>query len=385
MKVVYEPREDSLLILSEIKNYAHGSVLDIGTGSGILAIEARRYSKRVTATDIDSKSLLVSQQNAKKEGCTNIKFIKSDLFSKIKGRFDCIIFNPPYLPGWTDRRTDGGKHGLEVIGRFLKDLGRFLKEDGNALIIFSSLTRRNRVEGLIEKYFLEFDKIKDQKIFFETLYLYRIFKSKLMAKLEKLGVKDLELIARGHRGIVYKAEFNRKKVAVKVERKDSAAIDRIKNEAGWLKILNKRNIGPKLIDDGEGFIIMEFVDGKLITDFLKSSVKSEIISIISNIFEQLYQMDKLGVDKEELHNPVKHIIVDKNPVLIDFERCHRTEKPKNITQFCQFLSSKKIHGILGAKSVNYEPKVLWELAGEYKAKRSRKRLDKIVNLFKQKT
>ena len=96
---VYSPREDTYLILEQVRKYAEGKVLDMGTGSGILAIEASRKADFVYGADINKKALNQAEKSA--EGIKNIKFVKSDLLSYFKKNpetFDLIIFNPPYLP-----------------------------------------------------------------------------------------------------------------------------------------------------------------------------------------------------------------------------------------------------------------------------------------------
>jgi len=98
-------------LLTFIKSYAKGSILDLGSGTGILAKEAMKYSRDVLAADINQESV----SYCKKQG---IKAVKSDLFSNIKGKFDLIIFNPPYLPsGRFDKGKDttGGKKGNEIF------------------------------------------------------------------------------------------------------------------------------------------------------------------------------------------------------------------------------------------------------------------------------
>ena len=83
---------------------------------------------------------------------------------------------------------------------------------------------------------------------------------------------------------------------------------------------------------------MEFIEGKTIKEFFEKSNESEKRFIAIKILKQLRTLDLLGIDKEEMHNPHKHIIIRKNsPVLIDFERSHYTENPKNITQFVHYL------------------------------------------------
>ena len=101
MPEVYEPREDSFLILHQIRRFAKGNVLDMGTGSGILAIEAAKYADRVIAADINKDALEFAKEQARANGVINTKFVLSDLFSYFEQhpvKFDLIIFNPPYLP-----------------------------------------------------------------------------------------------------------------------------------------------------------------------------------------------------------------------------------------------------------------------------------------------
>lgn len=167
--MIYEPREDSFLLQKYVKKYAKGKVLDLGAGSGIQAITALEKTKNVLAADIDPEAVKL----LKKKGI-NAKV--SNLFSNVKGKFDLIIFNPPYLP--EDKRepkdsalaTTGGKKGYEIIGRFLKQAKKFLKKEGKILMVFSSLT--GDVEEMIKKYDYNFKKLEEKKLFFEKLYTY---------------------------------------------------------------------------------------------------------------------------------------------------------------------------------------------------------------------
>tara|TARA_Y100000034_G_scaffold129454_1_gene185923 strand:- start:3184 stop:3708 length:525 start_codon:yes stop_codon:yes gene_type:complete len=172
--MIYEPSEDSYLIKRYIKKYSKNKkVLDVGTGSGILAKEALRYTKNVTASDINKECL----KNLK-----GIKTIHSDLFKNIKGKYDLIICNPPYLPedkGEDTRSalsTSGGKKGYELMERFLNTLRPHLTKDGKAIIIFSSLTNKDKVDYIIKKNNLGFKLLGEERnIPFEDLYCYLIF------------------------------------------------------------------------------------------------------------------------------------------------------------------------------------------------------------------
>ena len=168
--MIYEPAEDSLLLRKYVLKLASGKILDIGTGSGILAEAALKKSKDVLAADIDEKAV----NFCKKKG---INAIKSDLFLNIKGKFDVIIFNPPYLPKHPEEPKDsalvttGGEKGSELLERFLKEAKAHLKKKGIILFVCSSLT--GNVEKIMKKYKYKFELLDKEKHFFEELYVYK--------------------------------------------------------------------------------------------------------------------------------------------------------------------------------------------------------------------
>ena len=101
--MIYQPREDSYLIQKHVRKYAEGRVLDMGTGSGILAKEAASSPnvREVVAVDINKKVIDKLNKEFSEEitkSKQKIKLLKSDLFSKVDGTFNLIICNPPYLP-----------------------------------------------------------------------------------------------------------------------------------------------------------------------------------------------------------------------------------------------------------------------------------------------
>lgn len=176
--MIYEPSEDSFLLSEQVKKYSKNKkVLDIGTGSGLqaeTAIEAG--AKSVLAADIDEESIKFTKQKKLKK----LKVIKSSLFQKVKGKFDLIIFNPPYLP--LDKREDkesrkattGGKNGDEIILKFLNDLLNHLNKGGVSLLLVSSLTPKNRILPLLKKLNLKNKIISSQSLFMETLEVWEI-------------------------------------------------------------------------------------------------------------------------------------------------------------------------------------------------------------------
>lgn len=171
--MIYDPEEDSFLLSKYVDKYAKGKVLDLGTGSGIQAETALKYTKDVLAVDIDKEAV----NFVRKKG---IKAKISDLFSNVNGKFDLIIFNPPYLPNEkledkeSKRVTTGGKYGYEILERFFSQVNKYLNKNGKILIVFSSLTNKDKVDKIIKKNNFKFKLLEVKKIFFEKLYCYLI-------------------------------------------------------------------------------------------------------------------------------------------------------------------------------------------------------------------
>jgi release factor glutamine methyltransferase len=178
----YEAREDSFLMLEALSNLdLHGlHVLDMGTGSGILAAYCARRGAEVVASDIDIDAIKALELAANRMGIS-IKLVTCDLFSKIHERFDIVVFNPPYLPSSTidDRTTNGGKQGREIISRFLGELSQHLVENGRGMLVVSSL---NDPEDLMTRHReLSFRIVRERPLFFERLYVLEARAGKMSA------------------------------------------------------------------------------------------------------------------------------------------------------------------------------------------------------------
>lgn len=366
---IYRPREDSSLLEKHVRKHAAGAVLDVGTGSGIQAIAAAEIKKvgSVLAVDIQKGVIDYCRKCIKNR---KIAFMQSDLFAKVRGKFDTIIFNPPYLPEdikVSDITIEGGKKGYEAIERFLNNANKFLNPDGIMLMVFSSLSNKAKVDEFIRNNMMEHEELERARIFFEDLHVYRIKKSEILKELEKKRIKKIAYFAKGHRGIVFKGVLAGKEVIIKCKNPKSMAENKIQNEAKWIKILNKHKIGPKLLLWSRNFIVYKYVNGDFVYDFIKKSNKSKIKKIIKDVFKQMLVLDKLKICKEEMHHPYKHVIVSGDkPVLIDFERAHNSKKPKNATQFCQFLINSRMSGILEEKFIKISRERVIALAKDYK-------------------
>ena len=115
------------LILSENPEKSL-SVLDIGTGSGAiaLALANSRPDWQITASDISKEALALAAENAQSCGL-NLAFLQSDCFEEISGRFDIIVSNPPYIS-----ETDKDEVGLNVLTSE-PHMALFAEEDGYAV------------------------------------------------------------------------------------------------------------------------------------------------------------------------------------------------------------------------------------------------------------
>lgn len=126
------------------------TVIDVGTGSGCIAVTlaAERLKIKMTGTDISSAALSVARQNSKRHN-TKIDLIKSDLLENVKGKFDLICANLPYIPTKTLKgldvfgkeptlALDGGPDGLGLIRKLLEQTQTKLKTGGVILMEFGA-------------------------------------------------------------------------------------------------------------------------------------------------------------------------------------------------------------------------------------------------------
>ena len=181
---------------------------------------------------------------------------------------------------------------------------------------------------------------------------------------------------KGWRSVIY---LDKEKSLIKKE-SNNRVLSTIEKEVNWLKRLNKVGIGPNLIEFNENYFICEFIQGLEIEPFLKQNNRKEIIKVLKNVLDQCYILDKLKIDKREMKNPYKHIIISKKVVMIDFERAKYSEKPRNITCFCQYLISSKIYRILKNAGISFDRKELINLVKTYKSTYNKTDLDKIKKL-----
>ena len=163
----YTPGEDSFLILKNMDIPKGSRVLDMGAGSGVLAVEAAKSAREVVAADINQAAV----DELGRLGIPNIIPIHSNLFQRVDGKFDVILFNAPYLPGYEDSIWSGGEKGREVIENFLKTAGNHLEASGKIFLVISSQTGTDETLALFEKYGFKPTVAAKKSLFFEMLVL----------------------------------------------------------------------------------------------------------------------------------------------------------------------------------------------------------------------
>jgi len=167
---VYPPGDDTMLLLESIDVVKGEEILEIGCGSGMICIHCAAVGAEVTAVDVNENAVRCTLQNARRNG-VRVNVVLSDLFSSISGKYDQIIFNPPYLPGHETGPLalswSGGEGGVEVLDRFLRDSPRFLEPGGRITVVVSSRMDEEILRRSLSMFRVQ--EIADKRLFFERI------------------------------------------------------------------------------------------------------------------------------------------------------------------------------------------------------------------------
>lgn len=147
---VYAAQGDTFLLASALRREGlePGSrVLDVGTGTGLLAVAAAQLGASVTAVDVSRRALGTAWANAALRG-RHIGLRMGDLLEPVRGhRFDLVVSNPPYVPSPNERPPsrgirrawDAGPAGRTLLDRLTRDVPGVLAPGGAVLLVHSSL------------------------------------------------------------------------------------------------------------------------------------------------------------------------------------------------------------------------------------------------------
>jgi release factor glutamine methyltransferase len=179
---VYDPAEDSFLFAENLSVNRNDHVLDVGTGSGILAIVASKQASEVIAIDVNPYAIHCAKHNSKLNSVSEkIDFLQGDLLTPLNDAeyFDLILFNAPYVPSeenerdfWLGMSWSGGLTGRIVIDRFISQAPKHLCPQGKILLLQSTLTSTSETITNFSAHGLKTEIIASRALpFFETLIL----------------------------------------------------------------------------------------------------------------------------------------------------------------------------------------------------------------------
>jgi release factor glutamine methyltransferase len=152
-------------------------ILDLGTGSGILAITllAERKQASGLAIDVSTAALAVAKQNAALNGVVDrLHFVESSWFLKVKGKFDLIVSNPPYIPAADISKLDvevkdhdphlalvGGQDGLECYRAIAMGTGEYLAQNGSVVVEIGARQADDVIQIFAKYGFVLFQRLLD--------------------------------------------------------------------------------------------------------------------------------------------------------------------------------------------------------------------------------
>ena len=170
------PRFETELLVEKIINYSKKSpkIIDLGTGSGAIAIALKKQLNcEVDAIDISEKALSLAKENAKLNN-VNINFYKSDMLENVKGKYDIIVSNPPYI-AYNEKIDEKVFNNEPHLALFAKEEGLYFYKkilekarkhlNNNGFIAFEiGCTQGLKIKEIAQKYF------KKSKIIIEKDY-----------------------------------------------------------------------------------------------------------------------------------------------------------------------------------------------------------------------
>ena len=132
--------DDTKLIAKVASKIKCQSMLDIGTGTGFIPIYLSNLGRKCTGLDINEYAISCAKENARINNVDCV-FIRTDLFKKVKGKFDLITFNPPF-----------GNSRSQKITKFLEIIKSLVPKDNNLIIVISYWLIKKSRQKLIERF-----------------------------------------------------------------------------------------------------------------------------------------------------------------------------------------------------------------------------------------
>lgn len=179
---VYDPSDDSFMLIDCLDVCRGDRVLEVGCGCGLVSIHCAREGGHVTCSDINRHALKLAKSNARMNNM-ELRAIRADIFRGNRSRFDIVIFNPPYLPvgpeervagEWIEMAVSGGSDGADLIRRFIPQLKDHLTKKGRGYMIVSSSNPVDELMELASNSGLKVEVAGKLGLFMEVVYCWRL-------------------------------------------------------------------------------------------------------------------------------------------------------------------------------------------------------------------
>jgi putative serine/threonine protein kinase len=201
----------------------------------------------------------------------------------------------------------------------------------------------------------------------------------------KTKIGRMNIVGKGCVGLVVKVEIGDKIYACKIRRTDADRKD-MKREVLLHMIANSIGVGPSLFAHTKNFIIMEFIDGLTIIDWIRQQQKIsayKVRDIVAAVLKKCYDLDKIHLDHGELSRLDRHVLISEHDSvnIIDFESSSNLRKVSNVTSATQALLlngviAKRINGLL-----NIPKNEIIQILRLYKQKPTRHNFDRLIHII----
>lgn len=182
---VYEPADDTFLLARCVAEAAKPGMrwLDVGTGTGVVAMAAARAGAQVVATDANPIAADLALRNAR-ENDVDVACVVADLMAGVAGPFDGVSFNPPYLPTGPDDKVqgplnlafDGGPSGNDVVLRLVEQIRAAARPPTLVLVVHSTLSDPHPMQQAMADAGYAVEVAASERHFYEELTVQRFYR-----------------------------------------------------------------------------------------------------------------------------------------------------------------------------------------------------------------
>jgi release factor glutamine methyltransferase len=162
------------------QNLENRTLLELGSGSGLISVYAAKHGAIVTAIDLNPTAVKNTEANALANG-VEIQVMQSNLFDSLpKQTFDWIVINPPY---YANKALNDEQlawycgEGFDYFKKLFSQLGAYLHSQTSTIMVLSQACEIETIQSIASQSGLRFELIKEGSAFFEAKnFLFRIIK-----------------------------------------------------------------------------------------------------------------------------------------------------------------------------------------------------------------